>query len=738
MIVDGVRIDFGLIIDKTIEEDTITPSSTLAQTEMSNLEDTLNTDKKDKIAYLEDDYWLLDGSFVVNEANLIPDCTFENEEWEAWFSYTNAPYEATVEKSNEYVQSGTFTYKIRMYSGWRLSAFLKSKSMIKIKSGHRYFCRMYYKQEGNGSPSYYFIYKGKEYAFNPSLGLHYLYFLAEEDGLINFEIRIENGGSTANNNNTVYVDSFFFIDLTEIYGERPSELEIVNDFNDTAGGNYINPFYNVGFESESISDSLGDFKWTPVIIYNFEKLHDSYGITMKFPPQCIPRDFTIIYRNGDEEVGTTFVTNNFSELYTNEDTRLQWNKVLILFDKMDASKRARLQYVVFGVGDQYEEDELLEVSVNKTMNIYGDYAESGQAKFSFFNDGRFDIQTIKELSQNVVEKLKFEVYFRKQFENEYKLFGTYYVEEGTVEENGYVISMKGHDGLYKLDDVTFTKGKVYPEGRSLAEWAQEVADFAGVKIEISEHFNSLISTGYIASVPCREALRLISEAGQGILGIDENDVIHLWSYDDIVTEKGGLLDENIVERSLSLSNPNKYMGVKVTQYGFTEGKPDQPLGHIENFELTGEMQNVEIDFTQYPIREIEDIIAPFAQVTIKEIQPEKIVLEVVGKSEDITNITILGTAYDSFTSFVERGETKKNVKEITDNYLITAELVESVADYQLEHAVAKYEYEFESMTNNEISLGDNYEIQKNSIIVTNISVEISYDDQEENIEGVDK
>ena len=63
MIIEGVRINYG-VIDQTIQDDTITPSAS-ENSPYSNANIPLQSGVTyDKIAYLEEDYFRLDGSHV--------------------------------------------------------------------------------------------------------------------------------------------------------------------------------------------------------------------------------------------------------------------------------------------------------------------------------------------------------------------------------------------------------------------------------------------------------------------------------------------------------------------------------------------------------------------------------------------------------------------------------------------------------------------------------------------------
>ena len=507
--------------------------------------------------------------------------------------------------------------------------------------------------------------------------------------------------------------------------------------------------YNVGWESESLSDDSGNIN--EYIEYIFANTHDSYGVQITFPTYCAPDTFTLAYYNNDTLVGTRTVTGNTATTYSNYDVRLQWNKVRLTFTKVSPQQRARLWQIVFGINDTYDEDRLISVSASRTTDLTGDYDDSGEFSFRFFNDGRFDIRTINDLPIGLQEGLKVTVYVKKRGSTTYVPFGHYYSETTDVSENGQVITVSGYDELYNLGDTTYRNGIVYPEGRSLYDWAQEVAEDAGITLTIDEAFKSIISTGYITEVPHREALRLIAEAGNGILVIDANGNIALKKH--TATEKGEITADDVVEGSYYVENSDKYLGINVTKYTFSAASAEQELGHLDEIGLTVEPQEIEIVYSEYPavISTIQVFVdtTSSAQITSTKIYSDRCVITLTGTAGDTTFVTVTGKPYNNATTAVTRGSTAKNIKTIESNYLITGDLADDVADYQYAHVVNKYKHSAEIVSSTDYDLGDRVEIDTenaadatrattNGQYITRVAFDVSYDEHSETIEAIDE
>lgn len=507
-------------------------------------------------------------------------------------------------------------------------------------------------------------------------------------------------------------------------------------------GSFIFPLqdtrYNVGWESDSIADEAGNI--LERITYFFGNKHDSYGVQIGFPAESIAKDFTISYYNGDTIVGSVVVTDNNNQIYSNYNTNLQWNKVVVIFTKVNPLQRARLNDITFGINDTYDEDLLVSITASQAIGLAGDYDESGEFSFEFFNEGRFNIKDLGDLPIGLQEGLEVVVYTKAKGESEYKLFGHYFSSETSVQENGKIVSVSGYDDLYFLNDTVFGKGIVYPKGRSLKAWAEEVAQDANISIVVDDVFDNIISTGYITEVPHREALRLIAEAGNGVLRLDPTGKLFLEKHNPTYT--GNISKDNIVDETKQTQNFDKILGIDVARFSFSQASSEQELGYIEEIGLTEEPQDIEIVYADYPA--VVDTVQVFVDTTSSavisnlQIYSDRVVVSIMGDEGDTTFITVTGYPYNQATTNVTRGSVVKNIKKIENNYLITGSIAESVADYQFEKVVNKFNRSAEVITDLPVALGDEIILEEDNIYVTKRMFSVSYEDQAQTVEGLDK
>lgn len=503
--------------------------------------------------------------------------------------------------------------------------------------------------------------------------------------------------------------------------------------------------YDVGWESAALSNESGVIN--EYIEFTFGEYHGSYGIQIRFPDNAPAKNFTIDYYEDESLIGTRAVEGNTAAAYTNADVRLNWNKVRITFTGVKPQQRARVYFVSFGVNEVYTEDYLTSVSASKSTDFTGDYEDSGEFSFQFFNDGRFDAMQINGLPIGLQEGLKVAVYFRKQGETEYKLFGNYFSEETVIEENGRIVSVSGYDELYRMNDSEYKKGVIYENGRSLYDWAADVALDAGVEIVIDEAFKNIISYGYINTVPHREALRLIAEAGNGMLYIVGRDIM---LKKHVPVDKGAIGADDIVEGSHELESSDRILGVNIYKYAYSASAQAAELAKIDELILTEIEQVIDITYSSYPVKaDTVQVSVTGATVKEKQIYAESCVITVTGTVGASVSITVTGNAYNVSESSVTRGSVVKNIKTVQGNYLITDSIASDVADNQYARVVNKYRHTLEIVNDKDYDLGDRVEITTDSIalqsevdpntqFITKVSVEMNESDISVSLEAIDE
>lgn len=541
--------------------------------------------------------------------------------------------------------------------------------------------------------------------------------------------------------------------------------------------------YNVGYESSNVSlETTGDID--EYVEYKFENTHVSYGMQLYFREDCIVKNFTVDFYKDEQQLESIVVENNLTPRWVDDTAVIDWNKIRILFTKVKPQQRARLSEIIFGINEHFTEDNLILVTASQRTDISGDYNDCGDFSFSFFNE-KLGMLNVKGLALGLMEWLRTVIYVKYHGQNEYKRFGEYYSQTADVQNHGKIAYITGYDRLFLLNESYYRRGVVFPMkenedgtvsgGRSLGEWAEDVADDAGIEVIIDPEFYEIISYGYITDVPHREALRLIAEAGNGILIVEPTGEIHLKKF--TVTDKGVLSDDDIVDNRLTIENSQKNLGININTYTFQMRKTyyeDEEeltrdlveLSYIEEVGLAEEPQTIDVVYGTYPvwigditIQSTGEIVTSpqifidtsktNAQVTNINRYADHISFDISLKPENdptydpekiqnYTWVTITGRPYNTINTSVVRGSLVKNVKEIKDNYLITANLADSVANYQYNVAGRKYNYNAEIVIEEEINIEDRVEIQGNKVLVEGVKFALEYGEYSVEIEGIDE
>ena len=477
--------------------------------------------------------------------------------------------------------------------------------------------------------------------------------------------------------------------------------------------------YDVGWESENLSDADGAL--SEFVEFDFTDTHDLYGFIFNF--QTLIVDFKVEFYKDATLIDTISVTGNTDLEFDKIVSVLQWDKIRISVTKISKPyQRARIGSVVFGISFDFDNDNLVSVDATKAVSIKNDNTDSAQCNISFFNLGLFDIKTIKDLPVGLQSGMRVSVYFGS------KLFNEYIVDSTEVEDEGKVINLTCYDKLYYLNDTTFNIGKVYSDGRSLYDWAMEVAEDAKIEIFCDDSLKNIISKGYIGAVSHREALRMIAEAGNCNIIVQDGSI----SIVPFATTAGtDLTRDDILEDSLDISNEDKILGVTVKQYQFSKSSTTTGLSENQDILLTGETQTITASYSSSPAEATSVSCSTNITISSQKLGSENAVIAFTGTAGETGWITIVGKQYNKSTADVSSGYIDSHVKEIDNTLIADATMAKSVCDFQLTHSASNYTYSLDTQVDLSAKLLETITAIKYQIVVS--SVEISLDSDNESM-----
>lgn len=482
--------------------------------------------------------------------------------------------------------------------------------------------------------------------------------------------------------------------------------------------------YDVGWESQNISGADGAI--SEYVEMDFEDLHDCYGIILNIVGVS---DFSVSFYNGTAEIASVSEAGNTSEDYHKVIKALEWNKVIISVSKTSKPfQRARLSSAVLGISYEFDSDKLVSVDSTKSVSIKNDNTYSSEADISFYNEGLFDIKTIKDLPVRLQSKMNVSVYFDNV------LFNEYIVDKTEVEDEGKVIDLTCYDKLYYLNDSTFSIGKVYPEGRPLYDWAMEVASDGNVEISVDDSLKSIISKGYIGEVSHREALRLIAEAGNCNIKVESGSI----SIVPFATELGNDLGEDdILEDSLSIENEDKILGVRTNVYSFSKTKTLTGISETTDIALTGDEQEISVSYSSKPAVATQTTNSSNITIVSAKYGSETALIKFKGTKGETGWIDIVGYSYNVANSSVEKGYIDSHIKEIKNTLIADKNMAESVLEFQFAHSFSNYSYSFDTQIDLSNKLMSTIKATKYPIIVSSVEINLDSDTESMVLGGED-
>ena len=441
-----------------------------------------------------------------------------------------------------------------------------------------------------------------------------------------------------------------------------------------------NKEYNVGWESEALSNEDGDIN--VFVEFTFTNVHESAGLHLDFPEYSVPKNFTIFYKKENQIVFSKTINGNVNAGVDLIQDIKSWDCLRIEFSKTNPFQRIRINYICFGINKVFKNNSIISVNAFVPGNIISDYDNCGTFFCELFGE-KSDFSFLENLSNNLKNQTKIFVNLKQG--TEYDVFACYNFFCFSYDEKQKTANITGYDILYFLGESYYEKGTVYTEGKKLKQWAQDVASDIGINVVLDDYIDMIYSLGYISEVPYREAFRLIAEAGTCGLNVDEEGRVCIIkkAFSDVKT----IPDSDIVEGSVSITEDTAYSGIEVNRYGFKKNDKSLEIGRLDDVALTLEPQEIEIVYSVYPvdISTVEVFVddASGAVIVSKEVFSDKIFLSLKGTSASKTFITITGTPYnvttlkDKFLQF-----DNSNVKKIENNFLITSSLGYLVVNFQ--------------------------------------------------------
>ena len=277
---------------------------------------------------------------------------------------------------------------------------------------------------------------------------------------------------TKNVNEMYYSD---FANVNSSDGQECSYATFEKDFFRGDGVQYLCPpsggtYLRQGLITSNISQATGYFSTNPTITITFTEPHSMVGLTMLFDPYAVASNFTITQYNNGTVIDTDSFSGNTDSLWTNALNIVDADKIVIEFTKALPYQRIHLQYILFGIGYTYDNDQLIDFQLVRANNPLSLTLPQTSLTFSLFNEnGKFNVDNSNSLirflkdDQKVVATMWFDttpvsddlvgttVYYDENTGNLMLDASPYYDGSQLTIQNGNLVQMGLGYTLYIID-----------------------------------------------------------------------------------------------------------------------------------------------------------------------------------------------------------------------------------------------------------------------------------------------
>lgn len=253
---------------------------------------------------------------------------------------------------------------------------------------------------------------------------------------------------------------------------------------------------------------------------------DIKGLTIKFG-RNYPTKFTIVTDNA-----TSFEYENTEELFKSDDVFENTESIELVITEMNVpNARVRIDYIIFGLGLEYDDEWISEASSNTTLSAINEDLPESEFTVTLCNDNQlFNVDNPSSDINFLESGQKVNVMMGYMLDDgniEWIKLHSLYVSEWSADDSSATI--KAVDILKYLDEKYY-KGIYYEDGISLYDLAVLVLTDAGLN-EDEYYIDSYMKKVYVhnplPNVTHKEALQIIANAGRCIMDYDRNGKIRL-------------------------------------------------------------------------------------------------------------------------------------------------------------------------------------------------------------------
>lgn len=253
---------------------------------------------------------------------------------------------------------------------------------------------------------------------------------------------------------------------------------------------------------------------------------DIKGLTIKFG-RNYPTKFTIVTDNA-----MSFEYENTEELFKSDDVFENTESIELVITEMNVpNARVRIDYIIFGLGLEYDDESISEASSNTTLSAINEDLPESEFKVTLCNDDQlFNVDNPSSDINFLESGQKVNIMMGYMLDDgniEWIKMHSLYVSEWSADDSSATITAVD---ILKYLDEKYYKGIYYEDGISLYDLAVLVLTDAGLN-EDEYYIDSYMKKVYVhnplPNVTHKEALQIIANAGRCIMYYDRNGKIRI-------------------------------------------------------------------------------------------------------------------------------------------------------------------------------------------------------------------
>ena len=290
----------------------------------------------------------------------------------------------------------------------------------------------------------------------------------------------------------------------------------------------------MGFVSDTLCDSEGNFSEYPTLTFEFANPHSSIGLTVTFdvPNNEYATEFNLsIYDGTNNFIKSIDVVDNDQVQHSSVTLLDNYQKVVVTIKKWShGDRRARVAEIDFGIVKVYGGSNLIKCSLVEELDLTSSTLPSAEFKFTVDNaDRAFNIlnpigfYSYLQQRQQVVAELGVQV----GAAYEYIPLGNYLLWDWTSDEGSLTASFTARTNLDIMSAVDYEN--VIPKSSySLYDMAVDMFALCGItNYEIDDALQSINTNGLVKKTSCRDVLQMIALAGCANIYVTRGNVIKL-------------------------------------------------------------------------------------------------------------------------------------------------------------------------------------------------------------------